>query len=91
MGGKKYRGIRTKRFTYVRDLAGPWLLFDNERDPYQRENLVGRPEAARDQERLDAELKRKLAEAGDDFRPGAEYLAKWGYQVNATGTMPYTP
>ncbi len=91
IGGKEYRGIRTKRFTYVRDLAGPWLLFDNEKDPHQLENLIGKPQSAREQERLDAELKRKLAEARDEFRPGAEYLAKWDYKVNATGTMPYTP
>jgi arylsulfatase A-like enzyme len=89
-GGKEYRGIRTKRFTYVRDLSGPWLLYDNEKDLYQLENVVGRPDYAREQARLDTELKRKLTAAQDDFRPGADYLAKWNYQVNATGTMPYT-
>jgi arylsulfatase A-like enzyme len=91
VGGKEYRGVRTKRFTYVRDLQGPWLLFDHERDPYQLENVAGRPEYAAEQARLDAVLARKLAAAGDEFRPGADYLAKWGYRVNATGTMPYTP
>src|SRR5690606_16143138 len=35
MGGKEFRGLRSKRYTYVRDLNGPWLFFDNERDPYQ--------------------------------------------------------
>jgi arylsulfatase A-like enzyme len=24
-GGREYRGVRTKRYTYVRDLGGPWL------------------------------------------------------------------
>jgi arylsulfatase A-like enzyme len=91
VGGKEYRGIRTKRFTYVRDLNGPWLLYDNEKDPYQLENVVGRPDYAGDQARLESELKRKLADARDEFRPGAEYIAQWGYRVNATGTMPYTP
>lgn len=89
-GGKEYRGIRTARFTYVRDLNGPWLLFDNEKDPFQLENVVGHLDYARDQARLEDELKRKLAAAGDEFLPGAAYLAKWGYKVNATGTMPYT-
>lgn len=90
-GGREYRALRTKRFTYARELSGPWLLFDNAQDPFQLNNLVGQPEHAAEQARLDAELKRKLAAAGDDFRPGADYLAKWGYRVNATGTMPYTP
>lgn len=90
-GGKEYRAVRTKRFTYARDLDGPWLLFDNERDPYQLKNLIGNPAYAQDQARMEALLRQKLAEAHDEFRPGAEYLAKWNYKVNATGTMPYTP
>ena len=40
-GGKEFRGIRTLRYTYAKDLEGPWLLFDNEVDPYQLNNLVG--------------------------------------------------
>ena len=27
-------------YTYVRDLSGPWLLYDDEKDPYQINNLV---------------------------------------------------
>ena len=49
---KAYRGLRTARYTYVRDSAGPWLLFDNEVDPYQMRNLSGRPEAQSLQESL---------------------------------------
>jgi arylsulfatase A-like enzyme len=89
-GGREYRAVRTKRYTYVRDLKGPWLLFDNQKDPYQLENLVDRPEHAKVQAELDALLKKKLAEAHDEFRQGADYIAKWGYKVNANGTMPYT-
>ena len=89
-GGKEYRALRTRRFTFARDLKGPWLLYDNEKDPYQLNNVVNQPEYAQEQAKLDAELKRKLAAAGDEFRPAADYLAKWGYKVDATGTMPYT-
>ena len=39
--GREYRGVRTQRYTYVRDLNGPWLLYDNKKDPYQLQNLVG--------------------------------------------------
>ena len=59
IGGQEYRGIRTARHTYVRDLRA-LALFDNEADPYQMQNLVGRPEHADLQARLDAMLLRKL-------------------------------
>jgi len=88
-GGREYRGIRTGRYTYVRDLEGPWILFDNRKDPYQFENLINRPDQAKLQAELDAILNRKLREAGDEFLPGSEYIKKWGYKVNASGTVPY--
>jgi len=88
-GGKEYRGLRTKRYTFVRDLDGPWLLFDNETDPNQLENLVGNPEHAELQAELESWLQRKLAARGDEFLPGAEYVKRWGYTVDASGTVPY--
>jgi hypothetical protein len=36
-------------------------------------------------------LQALLAEAGDDFLPGAAYIARWGYRVDENGTVPYTP
>jgi len=92
-GGREYRGIRTPRYTYVRDLNGPWLLYDNETDPYQQHNLVGPPAAAELQAKLEPILAEKLKEANDKFEPGDVYLAKWGYKdrVNANGTLPTTP
>lgn len=88
-GGRGYRGVRTLRYTYVCDLKGPWLLFDNENDPYQRTNLVGLPDYARLQAELNAILEKKLTEAHDEFLPGAAYLRRWGYKVDAGGTVPY--
>ncbi len=90
-GGREYRGIRTTRYTFVRDLTGPWLLFDNQADPFQTNNLANKPESAALQSELDVKLKQKLKDRGDEFRPGDEYLAKWGYRVDATGTVPYSP
>ncbi len=89
-GGKEYRALRTARYTFARDLSGPWLLFDNQSDPFQMTNLVGVAEHAALQARLDAQLKAKLAAARDEFLPGPEYIAKWGYKVDARGTVPYT-
>jgi arylsulfatase A-like enzyme len=88
-GGREWRGVRTERYTYVRDLNGPWLLFDNQADPYQMNNLVNRPEQAGVQAELDAALQERLKETGDDFGPGMEYIRKWGYEVDADGTVPY--
>jgi len=90
-GGKEYRGIRTARYTFVRDLNGPWLLFDNEQDPFQQKNLAGLPEFSGLQSKLDRILTRKLDQATDQFLPGDDYLRKWGYKVDASGTVPYTP
>ena len=91
LGGKEYRGIRTERYTYVRDLKGPWLLYDDEKDPYQMTNLVGVADAAELQAKLDALLNEKLKAAGDEFKPADFYLDKWGYKdrVNKVGALPY--
>jgi len=79
-GGREYRGVRTRRHTYVRDLNGPWLLYDNQADPYQLKNLCNNPEYARIQQELQKMLARKLRETNDKFLPGPEYMAMWNYQ-----------
>jgi arylsulfatase A-like enzyme len=90
-GGREFRGLRTARYTYVRDLKGPWLLYDDEADPYQEKNLVGMPEAADIQAKLDGQLNERLKAAGDEFLPGEKYVEKWKYPVDATGTLPTGP
>lgn len=89
-GGREYRGIRTKRYTYVRDLKGPWLLYDNEKDPYQLDNLCHSAEHGKLQNRLDKVLSEKLKQTEDDFLAGWEYIKKWGYEVDQSGTVVYT-
>ena len=89
-GGREYRGIRTRRYTYVRDLQGPWLLYDNEKDPYQLTNLCNQPEHVKLQKKLDEMLNRKLQETNDEFLSGWDYIRKWGYKTNPGGTVPYT-
>ena len=88
-GGKEYRGIRTSRYTYVRDLDGPWLLYDNKKDRYQLNNLCNNPQYRQLQGRCQAVLERKLKETNDEFLPGAEYIKKWGYVVDGTGKVPF--
>lgn len=91
LGGREYRGIRTLRHTYVRDQNGPWLLLDHQADPWQLTNRVGRAEDAVVQAELERSLQRKLAAAHDEFLTADHYLRKWGYVVDATGTVPYQP
>jgi arylsulfatase A-like enzyme len=89
-GGREYRGLRTRRYTYTRSLDGPWLLYDNEADPYQLHNRCNDPDYADLQQELDQWLNRKLAATGDEFLPGIEYVRRWGYTIDETGTVPYT-
>lgn len=80
--GAEYRLVRTKQYTFERQLEGPTKLFDNTKDPYQMNNLVNKPEYSELQQRLDAELKQKLAEIGDEFKSEEFYLEKWGFVLD---------
>ena len=84
-----FRGIRTSRYTYVRNPNGPWLLYDNQVDPYQMHNLVGVAEHAGLQKKLEDKLKSKLQQTGDEFHPKEHYLKEWDYEVNRNGAIPY--
>ena len=89
-GGREYRGLRTLSHTYARDLNGPWLLYDNDNDPFQLNNLVNRAELQALQADLDALLDKKLAVRGDEFLPGESYIEKWNYTLDRTGTVPFS-
>jgi len=67
MGGRECRGVRTVRYTYVRDLGGPGFLFDNKKDPCQLKNLAGSRDCVVLQSKLGCHSTRKLAEAHDEF------------------------
>jgi len=75
-GVAEYRGVRNEHYTYVRSIQGPWLLYDNRRDPYQMHNLCGQPQARGIQAALDAELNGWLRRLGDQFLPAADYLRR---------------
>ncbi|MGA1198229.1 MAG: sulfatase, partial [Candidatus Latescibacterota bacterium] len=90
VGGREYRGLRTDRYTYARSLDGPWLLYDNEVDPYQQHNLIDDPSYAGLRADLDVWLQRRLDAMGDEFLHGLEYIKQWGYTVDEKETVPYT-
>ncbi|MEP1955978.1 MAG: sulfatase [Algoriphagus sp.] len=78
-GGREFRGIRTKRYTYVKDLKGPWLLYDNEIDPFQENNLVNNPAVQDLQSQLETMLMKKLEATKDTFLPADEYMTRYNY------------
>jgi arylsulfatase A-like enzyme len=73
-GFAEYRGIRTETHTYVRTRQGPWLLYDNLKDPYQMHNLAAQKIPAA----LDRELNHRLHEIKDDFQPAQTYIDRAG-------------
>ena len=79
-GFAEYRGLRTEEYTYVRSIHGPWLLYDNRRDPYQMHNLCGRIEGREVQSRLDRDLDASLKERKDEFLPAREYVRRAGLE-----------
>ena len=89
-GGREYRGVRTHRYTYTRTLDGPWLLYDNQNDPYQMTNRIDDPAYADVRDQLERQLQAMLDELHDEFLAGARYIQQWGYQLDDTGTVPYT-
>jgi arylsulfatase A-like enzyme len=85
----EWRGVRTRRHTYVKTLEGPWLLYDNEADPCQMDNLAGRPQAQKLQAELEDHLQVWLKQIGDDFAPREAYWKRFGYTVNERQEVPY--
>lgn len=88
-GGREYRGLRTERYTYVEDLTGPWMFFDNKRDPFQLENLVKSDRHKKVMKQFSKQLAGRLEEMNDEFKPGMDYIQDWNYHVDETGTVPY--
>ena len=75
-GFAEYRGVRTERYTYVRSIKGPWLLYNNRKDPYQKQNLVDHPGMSEVQKACEGQLSSWLARLEDQFLPGEVYLQR---------------
>jgi hypothetical protein len=63
----------------VKDLNGPWLLYDNLNDPYQMNNLCNNPEYSELQAGLEEKLQKLIRQRGDEFLEGDEYMKAWNY------------
>jgi len=67
LGIDEWRGVRTKRYTYAQWINGKdWILYDNEKDPYQLNNLVNNPGSFHIKYALKSEMQRWMNRIGDN-------------------------
>jgi arylsulfatase A-like enzyme len=72
----EWRGVHTKRYTYVKWLTGREELYDNLEDPFQMRDLAGEGSAKQTLLELRWRLKELMTYAHDDFLNGRQY-ASW--------------
>ncbi|GHU99506.1 sulfatase [Bacteroidia bacterium] len=75
---KEYRCLRTRQYTYVETLKGPWLLFDDTADPYQDNNLAENPKYASLRKELATKMHAEMERVGDKFLTDAQYRTQFG-------------
>lgn len=76
----EYRAVKTFQYTYVKTPDGPSMLFDDQNDPYQMQNLIDDPENAELQDELDQKLMTELKRIGEtSVKSRYHYLRKFGY------------
>jgi arylsulfatase A-like enzyme len=76
-----WRGVRTERYMYARYEDKPWVLYDLKADPFQLNNLAGKPEAAKVQAQLERRLARWMKETGDSWS------FNWTHKVEDGGRL----
>lgn len=83
----EYRGVITDRYTYVRTIDGPWMLYDNREDPYQLVNLIDDAEHAETRDRLDGLMRAHMASIDDEFLTREEYYERLGIEFDDRGKV----
>jgi arylsulfatase A-like enzyme len=83
----EYRGVITDRYTYVRTIDGPWMLYDNQEDPYQLVNLIDDAEHADTRDRLDGLMRAHMASIDDEFLTREEYYERLGIEFDDRGKV----
>ena len=76
-----WRGVRTARHMYARFRSRSWVLYDLEKDPYERNNLVEDRAAAPLVQEMEGKLQSWMKRTGDswDFN--------WSYPVEDAGRL----
>jgi len=78
-GIKEWRGIRTTRYTYARwQSKEGWVLYDNESDPYQMENLIDNPKYKSVREEMERILQYWLKRTNDQFLKWDDHIRRLG-------------
>ena len=62
-------------------MKGPWVLYDNQEDAYQLENLCNQSEMRAVQTHLEGVLSDLLERQYDTFSTRRELLDRWGYEM----------
>jgi arylsulfatase A-like enzyme len=81
----EWRGVITEKYTYARFRENPWVLYDDENDPYQLENLIDNGDLVGE---LDKELTKWLEKLNDPFETSYDVAEKY-YRGSINGVMPY--
>lgn len=85
---REWRGLVSRKYTYARFRDRPWLLYDDEADPFQLRNLVDLPECRQLVEEMDRRLQSWLSRTDDRFE-SSEVLADRYYTGHVNGVVPY--
>ena len=72
------------------DLNGPWLMYDNKKDPYQINNLILQIGNDGVKAELKEKLKGELQKANDEFLPEQDYLERFGVYITKGGYPPFS-
>ncbi|NKB19822.1 MAG: sulfatase-like hydrolase/transferase [Alphaproteobacteria bacterium] len=83
----EYRGVITARYTYVRTIDQPWLLYDNLDDPYQMTNLIDDPKHSDTRDRLDGLMRAHMDRIGDEMHPRDTYYKRFGIEFDHRGKV----
>lgn len=74
---KEWRGVVTRRHTYVCTRNGPWMLFDDKADPFQMNNLVQDKDHEGVVSGLDARVAEWLGRTGDNFASSGQVADRY--------------
>lgn len=82
----EWRGVHTKRYTYVKWLTGDEELYDNLEDPFQLRNLAREDAAKSTLLESRGQMKELMIPAHDDFLSGRDYAAWYDNDRNLIRT-----
>ncbi len=83
----EYRGVITERYTYVRTIDRPWLLYDNLKDPYQLDNLIDDPGCKDIRIHLETMMRGHMAAINDELMPREYYYDQFNIVFDHRGKV----